>query len=122
MSDRATRKAAAEAWRRVPRRSRYEVLRRAVRGWRHPDQAVAEAAEAWAQMTLRPVWWNRIPVWAFTALGLGYTAGGLRLNASILVAGGVVILLCTFLIGSMRRGASYILAVSPSHRTPTSPQ
>jgi hypothetical protein len=59
---RAERRAAVAAWRAVPVRQRFAVLRSAKQGMRHPDASAAAAAEEYARVCERPRgphWWQR---------------------------------------------------------------
>ncbi|WP_256804875.1 hypothetical protein [Frankia sp. ACN10a] len=112
MSDPATRKATAAAWRAIASRSRREAVQLAGRGRRHPDQTVAEAADGWARMILRPVWWNRVPAWTLTAFGLVLAAGAVLLSDPVLAVGAFVVLACGCLGWLTHRAASRILAAS----------
>ena len=75
---RAERRAAVAAWRAVPLRLRFAVVRSAARGVRHPDAHAASAAEVYARAFLRPRgrhWWQRVVPRVTTALLLGCTVG-----------------------------------------------
>ncbi len=63
-------------------------------------------------MILRPVWWNRVPAWTLTAIGLVFTAGGVLLTDPILAVGAIVVLTCGCLGWVTHTAASRILAVS----------
>ncbi|EIV92098.1 hypothetical protein FraQA3DRAFT_1601 [Frankia sp. QA3] len=69
-------------------------------------------------MILRPVWWNRVPAWTLTALGLVFTAGGLLLTDPIPAVGGIVILVAGCLGWIQHRAASRLVAASPDTENP----
>jgi hypothetical protein len=61
----------------IPRATRIEVARHCDRGERHPDPAVAAAAERWARLELAP-WPTSIPSVLLPGIGVLLTAAGLR--------------------------------------------
>ncbi|MEY9964931.1 hypothetical protein ABIA33_002973 [Streptacidiphilus sp. MAP12-16] len=115
----AERKAAFEAWRRLPRSARIEVLNLARRQRRHPDPAVAGAAIEWARTQHWRVWWRKLPPYVLPLVGVAETLGcwfiapdGVAKIA--IVAAGVVVVLSGLLGWNARKLAGLILSLPPN--------
>jgi hypothetical protein len=127
---RAERRAAVAAWRAVPVRQRFAVVRSAKRGVRHPDGGAATAAEAYARVVLAPRgghWWQRqmprasVAVLLGCALALGLLSGWLfRLEGGGSTGGWATAAMATgylawgALIWDIARDCRRILSVAPT--------
>jgi hypothetical protein len=117
-SDKAVRREASRVWAHIPLVQRREVLRLAARGQRHPDPAVAEAAERYAATALPAVWWNQVPGWLLPVLGAVLIAAGVVLGVApgdrgfawITGVGGAVVVACGLLGQDARRDVERISA------------
>ena len=63
------------AWEKLGYRKRKEVMKHAKKGQKHPDPVVADIADAWARMVLRPTTMRQKLADVFVAIGLGWILG-----------------------------------------------
>ncbi len=114
--DRAERRAAMRAFRRVPFRERRVVIREANHGRWHPDPAVAAVAEQWARAVLARRWWNRVPGWLQPLACLALIVVGSWAGASVVAVPGGLLALVFGLLAWQTRAAAEVILRAAGHR------